>query len=110
MLGVPVLSFLYSTDLTSYKFELLILLFGGGMLALAGFLNVTITIIRRQKWLLIGYGLVALIALCSSRGIVVSYGTLGAAFLYSGLMVILAVIFIIELIVFIRKAMVYGEA
>ncbi len=110
LLGVPVLSFLYSTDLTSYKFELLILLFGGGMLALAGFLNVTITIIRRQKWLLIGYGLVALIALCSSRGIVVSYGTLGAAFLYSGLMVILAVIFIIELIVFIRKAMVYGEA
>lgn len=106
LLGVPVLSFLYSTDLANYKNELLILLFGGGMLALAGFLNVTITIIRKQKWLLAGYGLVAFIALCSSKGIVVSYGTLGAAFLYSGLMAVLAGIFIIELIVFISKAMV----
>lgn len=106
LLGVPVLSFLYSTDLNNYKSELMILLFGGGMLALAGFLNVTVTIIRRQKWLLAGYGFVALTALCSSRSIVVNYGTLGAAFLYSGLMIILAVIFIIELIVFIRKAMV----
>lgn len=103
LLGIPVLSLLYNTDLSGYKQELLILLFGGGMLALSGFLNVVITIMRRQKWLLVGYGLVAFVALFCSKYIVVSYGTVGAAFLYTALMVCLVLAFIVELVIFIQK-------
>lgn len=95
LIGVPVLSILYSTDLSPYKTELLILLLGGGFLGLSGLLNTMITIIRFQKFLLLGYGAIAVAALCLSNHIVRQWGMFGAALLYTMLMAALCVIFVV---------------
>lgn len=97
-LGIPVLSLLYNTDLSNYKIELIILLLGGGFLALSGLLATIITIIRVQQKLAIGYILISVIALCCSRSFVRHYSILGAAFLYLALMFLLCIIFTIILI------------
>ena len=90
--GIPVLSWLYKTDLRPYKMELLILLLGGGFFGLVGFLNIINTIIRKQKKMMWGYGAAALVALLLSDTIVERYQLTGAAVLYTILMGILSLI------------------
>lgn len=92
LIGVPVLSILYNTDLAPYKTELLILLLGGGFLGLSGLLNTMITIIRFQKSLLLGYGIIAVIAFCLSNYMVRQWEMFGAALLYALLMAALCLI------------------
>lgn len=98
LIGVPVLSVMYNTDLTPYKIELLILLLGGGFLALSGLLVIIITIIRFQKSLAFGYAIVAVLAYVLSPILVKRYSMLGATVLYLVLMVVLCAIFGILLV------------
>lgn len=93
LVGTPVLSVLYNTDLTPYKMELIILLLGGGFLALSGFLVTVITIIRFQKYIVAGYGIVAFFAFYLSPAFVKQYAIMGAAMLYLILMVLLCIAF-----------------
>lgn len=93
LIGIPVLSWLYNTDLAPYKAELLILLLGGGFLGLSGLLNAVITIIRYQKSLMWGYAIMAVLAYIFSDRIVKQYEMMGAAALYTILMGGLCVIF-----------------
>lgn len=97
ILGIPVLSLLYNTDLSPYKTELIILLLGGGFLGLSGILSAVITIMRYQNALAVGYGIVAVIALLLSDGIVRRYEMMGAAVLYAGLMALLCLGFFVIL-------------
>ena len=97
--GIPVLSWLYNTDLSPYKMELLILLVGGGFLGLSGVLNAVLTIIRCQNALLVGYAMVAVLAFFMSDSFVQRYGMMGASVLYAGLMAILCVIFIVAFVI-----------
>lgn len=94
-LGIPVLSWLYNTELSPYKTELLILLLGGGFLGFSGLLNAFITIIRCQKWIMWGYVLIAILAFLFSNPIVEMHGMLGAAILYTALMGGLCIIFVL---------------
>lgn len=94
LLGIPVLSWMYNTDLTQYKTELLVLLLGGGFLGLSGLLNAVITIIRYQKSLMWGYVVIAVLAYIFSDRIVRYYEMMGAAVLYAVLMGGLCLIFI----------------
>lgn len=98
LLGIPVLSWLYNTDLTPYKTELLILLLGGGFLGLSGFLNTINTIIRQQRLLMWGYGIVSIMAYLFSNRVVEEYEMYGAAMLYMVLMAVLCVVFFLFLI------------
>ena len=95
LLGIPVLSWLYNTDLAPYKTELLILLLGGGFLGLSGLLNAFITIIRYQKQIMWGYAFIAVLAFLFSNRIVEKYEMIGASILYTALMGGLCIIFII---------------
>lgn len=103
LLGIPVLSWLYNTDLSPYKAELLVLLLGGGFLGLSGLLNTVITIIRYQKSLMWGYAGIAALAFLFSDGIVRRYEMMGAAVLYTVLMGGLCVVFTALLAIGIRK-------
>lgn len=94
LLGIPVLSWLYNTNLAPYKTELLILLLGGGFLGLSGLLNAFITIIRYQKRIMWGYVFIAILAFLFSNRIVEKYEMMGAAVLYTALMGGLCLIFI----------------
>lgn len=103
LLGIPVLSLLYNTDLSPYKAELLILLLGGGFLGLSGVLCAVITIIRYQNALVVGYSIVALMALVLSNEVVRKYEMMGAAVLYAVLMALLCVCFFFILYVGVKR-------
>lgn len=98
-LGIPVLSWLYHTDLSDYWMELLILLTAGGFLAVSGYLSVVLTIMRRQKDLLWPYCLTSLIAFLILKPVVSEYGTTGAALCYMILMVLLCILYGIILVI-----------
>ncbi len=104
LLGIPVLSIMYNTDLTNYKSELLVLLLGGGFLALSGLFVTIITIMRKQNFLAIGYTIVSVFALVLSSVFVRRYEMMGAAGLYVALMVGLCVIFGVPLVMELNKA------
>ncbi len=86
LIGIPVLSWLYHTNLAPYKTEMLIILAGGGFLGLSGMLNAMITVIRFQKSVAWGYSVVAVLAFLLSDSIVRMYGIMGAALMYTILM------------------------
>lgn len=93
IVGIPVLSFLYNTDLSAFKIELLILLGGGGFLGLSGLLSALLTVMRKQSGILIGYILVSGCALFFSKPIVKQHEMLGAAWIYLVLMCVLCLCF-----------------
>lgn len=103
VLGIPVLSMLYHTDLAGYKHELLILLLGGGFLAGSGYLSVVLTIMRCQKSLLWPYCMVSFMAFTGLKKIVYIYGTIGAAVCYLFLMELLCFIYGLLLIFKLRR-------
>lgn len=82
LLGIPVLSLLYSVDLSAYKAEFIILLIGGGLYALASFIMVPITIIRFQKCIAVGYVLASVVSFLLGRYLVINHGIFGASVLY----------------------------
>ncbi len=98
-LGIPVLSWLYSTDLSPYKMELLVLLLGGGFLATAGFLSTVLTVIRHQKDLAWGYVVAAIVTFVASPMVVARFGITGAAFMYTASIALLALTFGVDLVV-----------
>ena len=102
--GCPVLGILYSTDLMPYKTDLVILMIGGGMLALVNFFNVVVTVTRHQKFLMIGFFTGAILAAIMANRVVSEWGIAGAAVLYVTLMSVMAASFGMILAIFIRKA------
>ena len=99
LIGIPVLSVLYNTDLSDYKMELIILLLGGGLLGISGLFSTVITIIRYQKSLLVGYTVVSVLAFLLSDKIVAEYEIFGASVLYLLLMLVLSICFALFLII-----------
>ncbi len=95
--GLPVLSVLYHVDLSGYLVEFAVLLLGGGLYALAYYLNVPITTIRRQNYIAYGYAGVSILALFSGGYFVTTWGILGAAVLYLILNIILVIVYSIVL-------------
>lgn len=94
IIGIPVLSWLYNSDLSPYRTELIILLIGGGFLGMSGLLNTVITIMRYQNTVVWAYGFVAIIAMILSTPVVKKFMIIGAAALYTVLMFILCSFFI----------------
>lgn len=90
LLGAPVLGMLYNTDLHPYVTELLVLVTGGGFLAITSLMTMGITIMREQRHLTVGYVVIALAALMLSPMAVRAGGIAGASWIYLAMMVVLA--------------------
>jgi O-antigen/teichoic acid export membrane protein len=82
LVGLPILSMMYNINLTSYTTEFALLLAGGSLYALACYLNVPLTTIRKQNYIAVGYFVATCLSLILGRYFVVTDGMLGAAFLY----------------------------
>lgn len=95
-LGIPVLSFLYHYNLQSYRTEMLLLLTGGGFLAIAGLFVTVLTIMRQQRQLMGIYTLSAAAAYLLSDQLIRRYQLMGASASYlviiSGLSLALSVL------------------
>lgn len=98
LIGIPVLSWLYDTDLSNFRAELCILLIGGCFLGLVSFFSVVVTVLRKQRKLLLGYLCVAILAKLLSHFLVEHYQIMGASCLYAGLMFLLMVCFVCVLV------------
>ena len=93
LIGIELLSFMYNTDLSDYKSQLLILLLGGGFLALSGLLVTILTIMRKQKFLAFGYIFVSIFSFVLSPLFVKRSGITGASIIYLLLMIVLCIVF-----------------
>lgn len=103
LLGIPILSILYGVDLKPFKFELMILLLGGSALGFIGLFTSVLTIIRKQKYLMISYVITSVVALLSLNGIVSRYGMIGAATANTVLLLLLVLELFLGMCVFIRN-------
>lgn len=97
LFGIPVLSVLYGSDLSLYRNELVLMLFGGGMLAVANFVVVVLTIIRRHNYMIFGYIVISVLALFISPVFVQADGITGASWAYVICIGILAFICVVIL-------------
>ena len=95
LICIPVLNWFYHTHLSVYKKELLVMLLGGGFLALSGLLGMVLTIMRRQRMMLLGYVTTSALALLFSERVVRAYGVMGASVFYTALMIVLCLVFAI---------------
>jgi O-antigen/teichoic acid export membrane protein len=84
--GIPVLSFIYNTDLSSYQSEFIILLASGGFVAVSAIFVIAITIIRYQTAIAIVYTFISVLAFIMFPIFVARHSLMGAAILYFILM------------------------
>ena len=86
-----------------YKFDLMVMLIGGGFLGASNWLNAVLTIMRKQNYMLIGYGLVSLLALIFMNLVTGKYGVNGVSVLFSLLMLLLMFVFIAIYLIGLRR-------
>lgn len=99
LLGIPVLSFVYAVDLTPYVKEFVIILCGGAVAAFGIIVYYMLTIMRYQQWMIVGYGITALVAYFLSPIMVKERGITGASEAFLLFNVIRVVVFLITLFV-----------
>lgn len=97
LLGIPLLSLLYGTDLTAYRSELMVVLLGGGFNALCVLLYYMITVMRKQKYVLIGYAGSTVAAWLLGDRMVAAHGLMGASLTY---LLSVALLFLLFLMIF----------
>ena len=93
LLGIPVLSIIYGVNLGEYKNAMVTLLLGGGVLAIVNFLQMIITVTRKQNLLIIGYILAFLVFVFSGKSIVSKYGIIGISVFYTLVVAGIALVF-----------------
>ncbi|MCD4550325.1 lipopolysaccharide biosynthesis protein [Schaalia sp. lx-260] len=93
--GPELLSLIYSVDISSYRLELAVLIFGGLLNALGVILYYAIVTIRMQRFIVVGYGCAALFALLATPSFIQRWGIMGACILYDSSMAVLAFVFLI---------------
>lgn len=102
-IGIPILSWIYSEELSQYKTELTLLMIGGGALAYTYYFSALITAMRRQWILAIIYCAVTVIEKIVTRWFVVNYALLGAGLAYTASMMLLAIVMGVSIVIIICK-------
>lgn len=103
LIGIPVLSTIYSMDLTGYWRELVVLQIAGLFLALSGYFAVILTTMREGNKLLLVYLISVVLSFVIMGMITSTYGTLGASVGYMLIMMALCLAFLIEYATIIKK-------
>ena len=109
LLGISVLSAFFGHDLSDYRGALVLLIFGGGLNAAAMLLYYGLTTMRRQRQILICYGVSALAVFVLSPMLVTELGLLGGAACYTGAMGLLVLLFLVSFRRQYRKAVRSGK-
>lgn len=105
IVGIPILSILYNVNLDSYKKQLLLIMSCGGISALMTFAYYCVTVLRQQRWLLIGYGAAFIVALSVTRGLVRFMCIDGAILAYALSIGLIVIIFSVVIFTVILKQM-----
>ena len=97
LLGIPVLSLLYKTSLDGFKFSLLILLVGGGINSANVILYYALSVMRKQKSILLAYGITFLSSLLIPNYLTQQSGVQGAAYSF---VIVMAILLFVSIFVF----------
>lgn len=101
--GIPVLSWVFGVDLTGYQMVLINVVIGGIFCTLVNFLSSILTVMRRQRPILLGYGIAAAVMLVSSDILTREMGVKGTAISFLISMGIVCMITLSFYIVFMKK-------
>ncbi len=103
LLGIPVLSMVYGISFEGYRTVLLVIVAAGGFSALATFFSALLTVMRKQSRLWFIYAVPCVLTFFISPMFVKLWGIMGAAVAYLTSMFVLAVIFILFILYFVKK-------
>ncbi len=92
--GPAVLGWVYGVNLSAYNFSFFLVLLGGGISAIINVLYNAVTVMRLQRFLLIGYGGSAILTLILSPYLISAHGVLGACWSFIASMLIILILFI----------------
>ena len=100
LLGIPVLSALYATDLSAYRIDLMILLAGGVFLAFNGFYCAVLTIMRAQNRIPFMYLIGSALSLLVTPRMTRAFGIRGATVSF---VCVMALVTLLLSILFLRR-------
>lgn len=103
VLGIPLLSAIFSTDLNACKKEMLGLILGGGMLAVIGFLSTILITVRHTIPMICGYFCAFILSLWIYIPAITRFGMMGAVAIYFGLCSLLSLYEYIAIAVIFRS-------
>lgn len=103
IVGLYLLGVIYGEDLAGYKMIFSLMLLFGGVAAVAFYFNTLITIIRKQFYIILGYGGAFIISMFVTRPLVWSHGIDGAGYAYGIIVGSIAVFYLIALVIEIAK-------
>ena len=78
VVGLKIIGALYKIDLTPYKNLEVLMLISGGLISIINYLYHILTIIRKQRELMFSYGIAFLIAIVTSKYLVIYFAMTGA--------------------------------
>ena len=104
LLGIPVLSALYATDLSAYRIDLMILLAGGVFLAFNGFYCAVLTIMRAQNRIPFMYLIGSALSLLVTPRMTRAFGIRGATVSF---VCVMALVTLLLSILFLRRVSPY---
>lgn len=103
VIGTQILSWFYAVDVNAFRFELCVLMLGGGFSAAVYLLYNVLTCMRKQGCILFGYGMATVIILISAILLFRPLGILGETLAYLGTEMILTMFMYCSAIYYIRK-------
>lgn len=106
--GIQVLSILYATNLADLKKEFMIIMISSIFLALTGFYNSILTIMRHQNAIPLVYIVGSILSVFLTNAMVYQEGIYGAVSAYLIIMLLLSAVLLIIYEVFLHRAMKYN--
>lgn len=91
--GCEILSFVYGVDIVQYRIIFTVLLIGGGIYTLSNILQLLLTVMRYQKYLIVGFFSSSVLAYIICPILVEKYEIAGAAFAYVLTSLLMLIIF-----------------
>ena len=82
IVGIDIMGWMYNVDLDIYRVLFAVLILFGGVAAMVAFLVVVLTIIRKQEYIMISYGIALVLTLLFIDTIVIKYKIWGAGIAY----------------------------
>ncbi len=82
-LGIPVLNVFFGLDLSSFRGELMVLVLGGALNAAGIVLYYGLVVMKRQRLILVGYAVSAVLTFLIAQPLIGLLGMMGAAILYT---------------------------
>lgn len=101
--GIPILSVVYGVNLAMYRKQLVMVMICGGISALMTFAYYSVTVIRKQKWLLTGYIIAFIFTIFVTRPMVKAWTINGAISAYGLSIGIIVALFTTMVVLYVYK-------